>query len=877
MFENLSELINNNQGLTSLQNSNEFYFQKGQEAINNWLSMVVPEEQKTILLELSGNYERFIQIGTTYHPELILIKDLLYTIISYCDEKARNKNRFNEYENKRTLARAGVRMGPWIKGIIEYKFNKANVTGSTKNAFDFLIDPVNNSTILSENHRSFIIQHYLSKPYQQELFVSDLKEIFKTYNLSCANESNYTHLLSSIVYNYDAEWKPRKRTTFKELIEELKKYKLENNLGFNLIPFKANAKYIWLTDSLDIIGNSIAHYEVSTRDIKGNKDTLYIDVHFESKIKANREVFFNTISELPEDLEWIDWYKSKSIGYKESFQISDEDNLAEKIFNALEYIEETIGETIRNIIHSIPNTEEKLVKHNLNNFKIMESPLNQILFGPPGTGKTFNTINEALQIVDPTYYENNKGDRNKLTDRFKELLIKSEDDKNGQIGFCTFHQSFSYEDFVEGIKPKTTDDKNVYYDIESGIFKRICQLADSYNSTIKVKKEGKLSWDIEQFRKASFYKLSLGAIYNPNDKPIYEYCRDNSLIAMGFGNENDFRGLSESEIEEKCKDLNLEPTTAQQLNYFIHYLKKGNYVIIGNGNKYVKAIGKVTGDYEYIENSPIQYNHFRKVEWVFVDENIPIEEIYERGLSQKTMYKIDETALKMDFFTNNGHETLENINTEEKKYVLIIDEINRGNVSSIFGELITLIEKDKRAGCDEELEVILPYSKEPFKVPKNVFIIGTMNTADRSVEALDTALRRRFSFKEMMPNEKVITEKNFKDYDRTSIMNLINQRIEVLLDRNYTLGHSYFIKEDFKNSFQNEIIPLLQEYFYNDYGKIGLVLGKGFVREKAITAKNDKSIFADFDTKNEVDIVKSYELIPFSEINFEEATQTLLV
>ena len=877
MFENLTELIKNNKGLTLLQTSNEFYFQKGQEAINNWLSMVVPEEQKTILLELSGNYERFIQIGTTYHPELILIKDLLYTIISYCDEKARNKNRFNEYENKRTLARAGVRMGPWIKGIIEYKFNKANVTGSTKNAFDFLIDPVNNSTILSENHRSFIIQHYLSKPYQQELFVSDLKQIFKTYNLSCSNESNYTHLLSSIVYNYDSEWKPRKRTTFKELIEELKKYKLENNLGFNLIPFKANAKYIWLTDSLDIIGNSIAHYEVGNRGIKGNKDTIYIDVHFESKSKSTQDVFFNTIAELPEDLEWFDWYESKSVGYKEKFQLSNEDNLAEKIFNALEYIDETIGETIRSIIKSIPNTEEKLVKHNLNNFKIMESPLNQILFGPPGTGKTFNTINEALQIVDPTYYGNNKGDRKKLTDRFKELLIKSEDDKNGQIGFCTFHQSFSYEDFVEGIKPKTTDDKNVYYVIESGVFKRICQLADSSNSIVKVKNEGKISWTKEAFKKASFYKISLGEAKNINDKEIYDYCRDNSYIAIGFGQENDFSGLSESEITEKCKELKLETIAANQMYTFIHYLKKGNYVMISNGNKYVRALGKVTGDYEYWEESPIKYNHFRKVEWVFVDENIPIEEIYERGLSQKTMYKIDETALKMDFFTNNGQETLENINTQEKKYVLIIDEINRGNVSSIFGELITLIEKDKRAGCDEELELILPYSKEPFKVPKNVYIIGTMNTADRSVEALDTALRRRFSFKEMMPNEKVIAEKNFKDYDRTSIMNLINQRIEVLLDRNYTLGHSYFIKEDFKNSFQNEIIPLLQEYFYNDYGKIGLVLGKGFVREKAITAKNDKSIFADFDTKYEVDIVKSYELIPFSEIYFEEAIQTLLV
>ncbi len=151
-----------------------------------------------------------------------------------------------------------------------------------------------------------------------------------------------------------------------------------------------------------------------------------------------------------------------------------------------------------------------------------------------------------------------------------------------------------------------------------------------------------------------------------------------------------------------------------------------------------------------------------------------------------------------------------------------------------------------------------------------------MNTADRSVEALDTALRRRFSFVEMMPDEKVIADKKFTDYDRAKIMNLINQRIEVLLDRNYTLGHSYFIKADFKNSFENEIIPLLQEYFYNDYGKIGLVLGKGFVREKAITAKNDKSIFADFDTKNEVDIIKSYELIPFAEIDFEIAIQTLL-
>lgn len=215
-------------------------------------------------------------------------------------------------------------------------------------------------------------------------------------------------------------------------------------------------------------------------------------------------------------------------------------------------------------------------------------------------------------------------------------------------------------------------------------------------------------------------------------------------------------------------------------------------------------------------------------------------------------------------------------NDPENRYAIFIDEINRGNVSQIFGELITLIEHDKRIGASNEIRVKLPYSKKEFGVPMNVDIIGTMNTADRSVEALDTALRRRFSFVEMMPDEKVIADKKFTDYDRATIMNVINQRIEVLLDRNYTLGHSYFIKADFKNSFENEIMPLLQEYFYNDYGKIGLVLGKGFVREKAITANNEKSIFADFDTKNEVDITKSYELIPFTEINFETAIQTLL-
>lgn len=211
------------------------------------------------------------------------------------------------------------------------------------------------------------------------------------------------------------------------------------------------------------------------------------------------------------------------------------------------------------------------------------------------------------------------------------------------------------------------------------------------------------------------------------------------------------------------------------------------------------------------------------------------------------------------------------------RYAIFIDEINRGNVSQIFGELITLIETDKRLGAVNEMKVKLPYSKKEFGVPSNVDIYGTMNTADRSVEALDTALRRRFIFKELMPDSKVIEKKDFSDYSRVEIMTKINNRIELLLDRNHTLGHAYFIKDGFKQSFENEIIPLLQEYFYNDYGKIGLVLGKGFVQEKSISVGKDKNIFADFETKNEVDILKCYEMIPFSEVDFDSAIAQLLV
>ena len=201
------------------------------------------------------------------------------------------------------------------------------------------------------------------------------------------------------------------------------------------------------------------------------------------------------------------------------------------------------------------------------------------------------------------------------------------------------------------------------------------------------------------------------------------------------------------------------------------------------------------------------------------------------------------------------------------KYAIFIDEINRGNIANIFGELITLIEPDKRLGSKNEMMVTLPYSKEAFGVPGNLDIIGTMNTADRSVEALDTALRRRFSFQEVLPQPGLIKEvlgekSNYNGIELGEVLERINYRIEKLVDRDHTIGHAYFLKlkdsqdftADLVDVFCDNIMPLLQEYFYNDYPKIGLVLGKGFV--KVLDSDSKKVKFADFDAEGSEDYME---------------------
>lgn len=387
------------------------------------------------------------------------------------------------------------------------------------------------------------------------------------------------------------------------------------------------------------------------------------------------------------------------------------------------------------------------------------SPLNQILYGPPGTGKTFHTIEAAVKAAEPTFYldlniDQLKGatqeQRAQLQSKFKALS----DSK--RIRFVTFHQSYGYEEFVEGLSAKTEGDQVSYYE-KDGIFKTIANEANRYrvSKTIKSDKDFDSLWSC-------------------------------------FVSE-----LSESENGVRVDTVRTFFTVTDVDNNTVRFEKDKGNSIHSLSVKTLKAV--FDGEREIKGGLNPYYSALIKYLQRYV-------------------------------------QSIVDVHTERKKFVLIIDEINRGNISKIFGELITLVEPSKRKGAEEALEVTLPYSGDIFSVPDNLHIIGTMNTADRSLAMMDTALRRRFDFVEMMPKPELFEHKTVKNIDLTELLTTLNKRIEVLYDREHTLGHAFLFPvyneqdedkafELLKAAFKNKIIPLLEEYFFDDWNKIRLVLG----------------------------------------------------
>lgn len=514
----------------------------------------------------------------------------------------------------------------------------------------------------------------------------------------------------------------------------------------------------------------------------------------------------------------------------------------------------------------LDNKQKKQQTEELVDEVMTQQPLNRILFGAAGTGKTFHTINHALSIIENKTLEILEDeDRTALKKRFDEYKAQ------GQIKFVTFHQSFSYEDFVEGIRAESLEDsegaKHIEYPIIAGVFKSLCDAAmtksiiENHDSQFDEKKN-------------QVWKMSLGRA--GADEEIYQYCLQNDCVLLGWGDDLDFSiAHNKKQIEKLMDDSGYSeyrkkyPSASRFVNDFKNKMQKGDLVIVSEGNHKFRAIAEIVGDYSLLsdrENTP-DYVQKREVKWLKTFQpSLAVEQLFDKVLSQQTIYNL-ANAINIQKLKNILNTTYE-VTAEHKKYVLVIDEINRGNISRIFGELITLIEDSKRQGAEEELSLTLPYSKEEFSVPDNVYLVGTMNSSDRSLTGLDIALRRRFTFIEMPPKPELLNDVNVEDVDIQQLLTVINQRIEVLLDRDHCIGHANFMSlkdqptlKNLADIFKQKIIPQLQEYFFDDWSKINMILNaNGMLKAKSVERM---TLFPNVDTETDgfYEDQKTWELV----------------
>ena len=547
--------------------------------------------------------------------------------------------------------------------------------------------------------------------------------------------TNIPEFVSQAVYEYN---NPEKmdmavvRAIKAKLIQEL------NNSSKFTLAKKDGPKtgYLWIGTKDNLIGNLTCHYEFLFRQNK-----LFVDTHFEDKLHWD----FSNVG-ISEGLQHIEWtYDAIRMNPDDGIELNDE-QIINKAMNLLDEMDTKIGKQLRSIL--MKNTDSKVNEI----IELLEMKKNIILQGAPGTGKTYTTAEIALSILgkDISQYK----DHNELMKDYDSLAINIDEDSgeilNGQIGFVTFHQSMDYEDFVEGIKPETSDGI-VTYNIKDGIFKAIAKKA--------------------KYKKSSNFDDA----YNAFIADIIENDDDNPCIlktkSKKGGNESDF-GVTVNSHN------NLTLYTGKKLR------KNGTLTK-------VNILKQLHGEEKFIG-------------W----------ECYFNGVIEK---------LKSDYGFKEQDEAL-------KKYVLIIDEINRGNVSKIFGELITLLEVDKRSYPEEGSEnkhtirVTLPYSKEKFEVPFNLYIIGTMNTTDRSVGTIDYAVRRRFSFVTLESDRKIVLLKNGSDENKLAVrlfdavMKFIKKnKVDKDMDLDdLMVGHSYFLAKDddeLSIKWKYDILPLLREYF----------------------------------------------------------------
>ena len=441
--------------------------------------------------------------------------------------------------------------------------------------------------------------------------------------------------------------------------------------------------------------------------------------------------------------------------------------------------------------------------------RIWERRKNIVLYGAPGTGKTYDVPELAVRLCDPAFMATDPS-REEIVSRYNQLKTEK------RIAFTTFHQSLDYEDWIEGLRPVVNENSQVTYEIESGIFKKLCEEAE--RPVVKDKQVGIAD-------NAVVWKVSL---QGTGDNDVRRECMENNHIRIGW----DGYGPVISD-ETDWSVYNGEGK--QILDAYINKMKIGDIVMSCYSSQTIDAIGVVVGDYEFDDSLP-NYKRVRRVNWLVKNINENIVEMNDgKTMTLGTVYRLNSITLDNVKSILEKYDTSSKMEENDKAYVMVIDELNRGNVSKVFGELITLLEADKRKGRVNAESVVLPYSKKGFHIPNNVYLIATMNTADRSLGSLDYAIRRRFAFIAEKPFglevegfdedlfEKVssLFVKNFDEYkesgwDPTMKLESADTLSEEYKPEDVWIGHSYFLMQDEEDNTSNrllyEIIPLLEEY-----------------------------------------------------------------
>lgn len=696
------QLINfKEEPFTSIINSEEFYFKKGKNALNKWLDYSIDDNDKITFRNILKDYNTFKSIKSG--DKFFELKELFFEIISYCDLHASDKEKYNKYEDKRVLAKAGVRMSPWVNHLYNYKYHPDKTNITVKNALDVLKDPINNINSVSVTHRQLISKFYLNTAYDPLSFVESLKVKFSQLPLIPKVTENTTVLIASVLYNQKTKWM-KENNSFEGFTNTFEKYLKDQSLPFQIV--KRDKDWFWIADLEGNFGTEDIHYELILE-----KGKISIDLHFEQSKKTAKE-YQSLIGSLPEFLEWKNWGSwGKCISHKNKVSLGEVDSVE----NAISYLNELYDYTVE-----FYKKEKQVMKKRI---ELLKYKKQIILQGPPGTGKTREAKLIAKEMLG-------------LQD-VKELI------ENEQFKLIQFHPSYTYEDFVRGIVSKTNEDGDVL-------------------------------------------------LYEAENKTLAEFAQK-ALLS--------YKNIRKSIGESFIDFLQQKNSNSSQKVYFDSERMVRFLDITFSG-------GRPMLRYElYNENA----NEWYMQTWLNMDETFNEENFLTNF--HKYYFNREEIKIICDYFMDFVKYIYPNFSSN--KFVLVIDEINRANLSSVLGELIYALEY--RGEAVESMYAIDGDNK--LILPPNLYIIGTMNTADRSVGHIDYAIRRRFAFVDVLPKDLSSEENILFDSELFyQVEKLFDTYLSPEFDKKEVqLGHSYFIDKSEEGGtmdirLEYEIKPILLEY-----------------------------------------------------------------